>query len=129
MNYGTSVAAIVQVGTSQPMLRSSVEQICPGNTILFTCTTNGSSTLAWSSEDYIGSGRQLEFRSIDENGTIKISAFNPETFATLTAINTNGPVLTSILRIIPRPTTPNISISCTNAGGETSTVTIPLAGK
>ena len=120
---------MVQVVISQPMLTSSVEQVCPGNMILFTCTTTGSSTLAWSSEDYIGSGRQLQFRSIDDNGTVEISPFNPETIATLTAVNTNGPILMSILRIISRPTTPNISVSCTNIGGETSTLTIPLAGK
>ena len=124
----TSIAAVVQVVMSQPMLTSSLEQACPGNMILFTCTTTGSSTLTWSSEDYIGSGRQLQFRSIDDNGTVENSTFNTETIATLTAVNTNGPVLMSILHIIPR-STPNISISCTNAGGETSTLTIPLAGK
>ena len=128
----TSITAVVQVVISQPMLRSSVamEKVCLGNTILFTCTTTGSSTLAWSSEDYIGSGRQLQFRSIDDNGTAKNSPSNPETTATLIAITTGMPIiLTSVLHIIPRPTTPNISISCTNAGGETSTLTIPLAGK
>ena len=128
----TSITAIVQIVISQPMLTrlSSVEQACPGNMILFTCTTTGSSTLAWSSEDYIGPDRQLQFRSIDDNGTVENSAFNPETIATLTAVNnTDGPILTSILRIIARSTTPNISISCINAGGGTSTLTISLAGK
>ena len=127
-----TVTAVVQVVTSQPMLTrlSSVEQACPGSTILFACTTTGSSTLAWSSEDYIGSDRQLQFRSIDDNGTVENSAFNPETIATLTAVNnTDGPILMSILRIIARSTTPNISISCITADGGTSTLTISLAGK
>ena len=114
---------------SQPVLTSSVEQVCPGNTIHFTCTTTGSSTLAWSSEDYIGLGSQLQFRSIDDNGAIENSTSYPETTATLTAIDTGMPIiLTSTLHIIPR-STPYISVSCINAGGGTSTLTIPLAGK
>ena len=129
LNYGTFAAAVVQVVMSQPMLTRSMEQACPGNTILFTCTTNGSSTLTWSSEDYIGFGSQFQFLSIDNVGESQSNS-QTDAVATLTAINTELPIiLTSILRLIARPTTPNISVSCTNAGGETSTLTISLAGK
>ena len=130
IQYYTSIAAVVQVAMSQPMLMSSVEQVCPGNTILFTCTITGSSILAWSSEDYIGLGSQLQFRSIDDIGDVKNSTSNPETTAVLTAIDTRMPIiLTSILHIIPISTSPNISVSCINAGGGTNTLIIPLAGK
>jgi hypothetical protein len=128
----TFIAAVVQVVVSQPvLLTSSVEQVCPGKSVTFTCTTTGSSTLIWRSEDYIGSGR-FEFVSIDDNGTVRRSTFYLETIAILTAINTDDPgmpILTSILRTIARSTTSNISVSCINAGRETSTKIIPLAGK
>ena len=38
------------------------QQMCPGDQIVFTCAMNGSTSLAWSSYDYIGQGGiQLEF--------------------------------------------------------------------
>ena len=112
---------------SQTTLTSSVEQVCPGNAVTFTCTTVGSSTLVWQSQDYIGSGSQFEFRSIDSIGT---SQSNPNAAANLTDISTSGMLtLTSTLRIIARSTPPNVSVSCRNVGlGETNTSTIPLAG-
>ena len=122
-----SVAVIVPAVVSQSvLLTSTAEQICPGGTVVFTCTTTGSSTLVWQSEEYIGSGSQLEFRSIDPIGTLRNSTSHPDTVANLTA---NGPlILTSVLRIVSSSTTPNVSASCINAGGETSTSTIPSAG-
>ena len=119
--------AVVPTAVCQIALTSSMEQVCPGNTIIFTCTTTGSSLLAWISKEYIGSGSQIEFRSvIDPVGTIRNSTSNPETVANLTAINND--VLTSTLRIKTGSTTSNVSVSCINAGGMTNISTIPLAG-
>ena len=128
--YCTSVAVVVPTVMSQTVLTSSMEQVCPGNTIVFTCTTNGSSLLAWISKEYIGTGSQIEFRSIiDTVGTVRNSTSNPETVANLTAINNDGMlILTSTLCIKIKSTTPNISVSCINAGGMMNTSTIPLAG-
>jgi hypothetical protein len=95
---------------------------------MFTCTTTGSSTLAWQSDEYIGPGSQFEFRSIDSVGA---SHSNFDAVATLTAKNTaNGMlILTSTLRVVSRPTNPNVSVTCRNVGlGQINTSTIPLAG-
>ncbi len=105
-----------------------MEQVCPGKSVTFTCTTTGSSTLAWQSDEYIGAGSQFEFRSIDNVGA---SHSNVDAVATLTATNTtNGMlILTSTLRVITRTTSSNISVSCRNVGlGQINTSTIPLAG-
>lgn len=122
-------AVVVPEVVSQPALTSSVQQVCPGGVIVFTCTTNGSSTLAWRSEEYIGSSSQFEFRSIDPIGILRTSTSNPETIANLTAIqNTNGLlILTSTLRIATRSTPPNVSVSCFNSGGRATTLTISPA--
>ena len=130
MMFCTFVAVVMPSVMSQPMLTSSAGQVCPEGMIVFTCTTTGSSTLAWRSDEYIGSGRQLEFLSVNHIGMNRFSTSNPETVATLTAINDDGMTvtLTSMLHIVARSTTPSVSVSCRNAGGETSTLTVPLAG-
>ena len=110
------------------MLTSSVEQVCPGKSVTFTCTTNGSSTLAWESDDYIGAGSQFEFRLIDSVGA---SHSNFDAVATLIARDsTDGElILTSTLRVISRPNTQNVTVSCRNVGlGRINTSTVPLAG-
>ena len=125
IHFFTTVAPTV---SSDAMLTSSVEQVCPGKSVTFTCTTNGSSTLAWESDDYIGAGSQFEFRSIDNIGD---SESNSDAVATLTATNTTDGViiLISTLRIVSRPNTPNVSVSCRNVGlGQINTSTVPLAG-
>ena len=113
------------------MLTSNVEKICPGSTIIFTCTTNGSSTLIWRSEEYIGLGSQIEFRSIiDPVGTLRTSISNPDTVANLTAISHDRMlnILTSTLRIKAGSATASVGVSCINTSGGTNTLTIPPAG-
>ena len=114
---------------SQTKLSSSTQQFCPEATIVITCTTTGSSILAWMSEEFIGSGSQLEFRSVDRIGTTQRSSSNPDTVATLTAYNNEGTILTSTLRIVTKSTTSNVNVSCINVVlGETNFTIIPLAG-
>ena len=124
------IAAIMPTVMSQTMLFSSTVQFCPEATIVFTCITTGSSVLAWISEEFIGSGSQLEFRSVDGIGTIKQNSFNPDTVATLTAINNDGIIeLTSTLHIVTRSTTSNVIVSCISVGlGVTNTSIILPAG-
>ena len=56
---------------------------CPGREVIFTCATNGSSVLAWSSDEYIGrNGRQLEITT--SVGHRVTSMVNSNTFAELT---------------------------------------------
>ena len=114
---------------SQTMLNSSTQQVCPGGTIVFTCTTTGSLVLAWTSEEYIGSGRQLDIRSVDPIGTTVSSTINSDTVANLTAFDNDGIILKSMLRIRTGSTTPSVSVSCLNVGdGGINSSTIPLAG-
>lgn len=115
--------------TSQTMLNSSTQQFCPGKTIVFTCTTTGSLVLAWTSEEYIGPGRQLEILSTDRIGTNRSSTSNPETVANLTYFDNDGIILTSMLSIVTRSTTTSVTVSCLNVGdGEANTSIIPVAG-
>ena len=63
------------------MLSSSLsegQRVCPGDAISFTCVTNGSASLAWSSDDYIGQGGvQLEFASYHDPGRIARNRASP----------------------------------------------------
>ena len=75
------------------------KEVCPGERIIFTCVVHGL-VLAWSSEEYIGSGgTQIEFAIIDKiNKTIpRLNAI-----AKLVNISESGgaPVIESQLEII-----------------------------
>ena len=54
------------------------QRVCPGDQIGFTCMTNGSASLAWSSDDYINRGGiQLEFTSYHDPGRIARNRGSP----------------------------------------------------
>ena len=128
LSQNTFFTTVAPTVLSNAMLTSSVEQVCPGKSVTFTCTTTGSSTLAWESDEYIGAGSQFEFRLIDSIGD---SQSNSDAVATLVATNSTDGVLilTSTLRVISRPNPPNISVSCRNVGlGQINTSMVPLAG-
>ena len=122
----TSIAEIVPGVVSNVELTSNpstTQQICPGETIEFTCTIE-SSILLWTSDEYIGVGNQFEFRSIDDIGTTRNSATNADTIANLTEIN--GRVLTSTLRVVASQSS---TIACINGDDRTSsTSTVQVAG-
>ena len=119
----TSIAGIVPGVVSIVELTSNlstVQQICPGKTIEFTCTTE-SSRLLWTSDEYIGVGSQFEFRIIDPIG---ITDTNAATIANLTDIN--GGVLTSTLLIV---TSRSSTITCINGDDRTAaTSLVQIAG-
>lgn len=73
--------------------------LCPGEVLTFTCATNGSSILAWISDEYIGT--QLGFATFNNIGDTRTSPMNPNTVATLiNKTNENGvDMLVSTLRI------------------------------
>lgn len=80
----TNITAVnLQVATASPMVVLSTSlpegrDVCPGDAITFTCVTNGSASLAWSSDDYIGRGGiQLEFASFDNPGKIARNRISP----------------------------------------------------
>ena len=114
---------------SQVMLTSNVlAQVCPGETIVLTCTTTGSSILRWTSNEYIGSSNQIEFLSAESVGTTESMQ---DAVANLTANHVTGGmrVLTSMLRITARSTIPNFSITCISGDlGRMNTSMFNVAG-
>ena len=62
---------------------SELQNLCPGDEVTITCETRGSSVIAWSSDEYIGTNSQLEIRIIDNIGDRCTSSVNPNTIATL----------------------------------------------
>ena len=63
------------IALSSPL--SEGQRVCPGDAIMFTCVTNGSSILAWSGDDYIGQAVQLEFATFHEPGRIARNRDSP----------------------------------------------------
>lgn len=106
------------------------QRVCPGDQIVFTCMTNGSASLAWSSDDYIGRGGiQLEFASFHDPGRIARNQGSPiGTQATLISKeieeNETKGILESQLNIIVTSDYQIATINClhVDTGSQESTV-------
>lgn len=108
-----------RITADDPDLRSG-GFVCP-RVVTFTCVTRGSPTIAWSSDQYIGTGNaQITFSaSINFVGDAFISRIDDRNIAIFTQnkVNTNGKrVLESILRLHILPNSGSATISC----GQTS---------
>ena len=72
------------------IISSNLQQgntVCPGDVVNFSCTTRGSSFLAWTSDPYIGPDNvQLKFEFSDVIGTFKASNISNTTQAILTNV-------------------------------------------
>ena len=103
---------------------------CPGQQIIITCATNPSLVVAWSSNQYIGTGGlQLEFTSGDSVGRRIPSSTNPSTFAELT-MTAGGLVTESQLHIIVSRNIPTATVTCSDvSGGSTSFISFELLRK
>ena len=67
------------------------QSACPGENITFSCTVNGSQSLSWASDEYIGTGGfLLEFSNHSKKGVPKYGIVNPDTFAVLTDVISIG---------------------------------------
>ena len=87
---------------------------CSGQMVVFTCMTRGSSGLAWSSDQYIGSGgKELLFDS-SEYQEVKHSREHPDTNAILTGVymEEGAQMLVSKLFIIASSSSLNPSVTC-----------------
>ena len=97
--------------------------------ITFTCETMGSQILAWSNDDYIGEGIQLEFTFIDrQESTLSLG----NTIATLVSVkNESGQtVLTSTLQITVSSQFLTSSVTCHDIGsGAMNSTTFHVAGE
>ena len=103
--------------------------VCPGEKIIFTCTTNGS-VVAWISDEYIGiNGNQLEFGSADFVGHTVTSITNRNTFAKLTMKEGNR-VTESQLHITVSRDIQTANVTCSDVShGSSSSVQFELLCK
>ena len=115
---------------------SPIGKVCPGQQLTFTCVTNGTSSHAWSSDEYIGEGGiQLEFAAFHSPGHIlsnSVSESDLGTFAQLITVeNKTQGVLKSRLQITVSADFPAPNISCLNVDngpGLTNSTTFQLLG-
>jgi hypothetical protein len=98
--------------------------------VVFTCVVRGSNSMAWTSEEYIGTGGQrLEFSAAEPAGTTLPAVGNSQTVATLVNA-TIDEIIVSQLSIRIRPTYLIASIWCHNINaGTTNSVEFLLAGR
>ena len=79
------------------MIRSAIpwgKFMCPGDELIFTCVTRGSQTTAWTSDEYVEPGTELDFGVFNIIGDTRTSPVNQSTVATLINNNNeNGVVL------------------------------------
>ena len=99
-----------------------------GDTVNFTCTTIGSNTLAWSSEEYIGqNGQQLSLSPLNVGTTSSLNSYAVAT-VTNTYLENGQRVLESNLTIIIQGNIPSASVACSSIGtGESSMTSFILA--
>ena len=103
--------------TSRVILKCPLESgksACPEESLIFTCDVHESDTLVWTSDEYIGSGFELDFNIYDEVGKRNNSYIDPENnYAILTQ---NATFLQSQLHIRSNQSS---QVSCkTAASGE-----------
>ena len=106
--------------------------VCPGEEIVFTCSTVDSPTIAFASMEYIDVGSQLEFTAFNRPGYTRISPVNTDTVAILieNGIDEDGRwILISELHLIVLPQFPMFSISCFHGNGTGITNTISVEGE
>ena len=91
---------------------SAGEIVCPGDTIIFTCTTRESAIISWTGNDYVGD--QVGFNTADMIGETRLGSADPNTIATLinNTVDNTTRILVSQLRIIVSTTSLNQSVIC-----------------
>ena len=107
---------------------STGETVCPGDIIVFTCTTRGSEIISWTGDDYVGD--QIGFNTADMIDETRQGSVNINTVATL--INNTfdtTPVLVSQLQITVSTISSNQSVICIhNSDGIREAVTFQVIG-
>ena len=127
---GFPSATVAQNITSSDLRNGSV---CPGM-VFFICETRGSFAIAWTSDEYIGSGNtQLIFAAgASVVGETRRSGGINGTVANLThnAVENGVTVLVSTLTITVAQNSPGGSVTCMHVGdGTTDTVDFEVIGK
>ena len=108
------------------------QSLCPGDEVILTCTTRGSSLIGWRSLDYVSRviSNQLEFSEVNSQGAMRRSLVYNSTVATLTSnsVENGVRVLVSELRIIIRPDVTSSSVICVHDNTNENTITLQLLG-
>ena len=98
-------------------------------TVMFNCVVRESNSMAWTSEEYIGTGgQQLEFLAAERPGSTLTAIRNNRTIAEL--VNTTGrEFVVSRLQITIKPNFQTASVRCRNINANrTASITFLLAG-
>lgn len=108
--------------------------ICPGTRVSFTCETRGSFAIAWSSDEFIGTGNvQLLFAAganVVGDNRRRNNAFDAEAVLDRNDDENGVQVLVSTLYITVLPNLPDGSVTCMHVGnGNTSSINIGVMGK
>ena len=103
-----------------------------GETVIFTCETRNSRTIAWSSNDYIGTGgTRLELTDVESEGTYR-NASTGRASAVLISVDRSVQgmtILVSQLHIAIVSTYQTSSVTCHSVGGdESNTITFYMRG-
>ena len=131
MHAGTHILAINGQTLSSNL---TAEPLCPGEIVIFTCETRGSTILAWTSDEYIESGgTRLVLATFNDIGDTSRSpvTVNSNTIATLiNKTRENGvDVLVSTLRIRAVSEFLDSSVTCIHVdGGTTNTARVQVLG-
>ena len=90
--------------------------LCPGDEVIFTCTTRNTAILIWNSDEYIGN--PLEFNLGDNLNQIRRGSIDSNTAVTLVSGSVeNGTILlVSQLRITVSSISLNPSVTCIHDG-------------
>ena len=107
------------------------QPVCPGDIIKFTCTTRGSLTIAWRSEEYVETGgTRLEFDAFRDINSTERSPIHRDTVATFISRADEGDVavLKSQLRVVASSDFPTSTVMCIHSNGSLDTVSFQLLG-
>ena len=105
-----SVRSFVQL-TSNPQ---DLTNIRPGDSIVFTCITSGSSLQWWKSVHYVANNGELLAFGTDEMAGTKKRTPNNVSEANLIVVTSNGLVLESQLNITVSADYPTSNVTCIN---------------
>ena len=106
--------------------------VCSGDKVTFVCETRGSSTIAWSSEEYIGpGGAQLVFPAIGIPSLTNPMRGIGDTIATFTVNKLEGgvQVLQSTLRVTAMSMYPNPLVKCIHGDESSRAANFSVIGK
>ena len=95
------VGAQITLKSSPKSSDTGVLHVCPDDEVTFTCETNGSTILAWTSEEYIGTGgSELELTTGNTPGFKLRSNSDHNTVATLISKDQRLLAIASTLEIV-----------------------------